>query len=113
MPNVSIKITGTEQVLAALQSRIDSLRVQVDQAIQGAGINTEAQAKQACPVDTGRLRSSIQYNPGILSCTVGTNVNYGPYIEYGTYKMKAQPFLYPAFRSASSQLFDELKAMSV
>jgi HK97 gp10 family phage protein len=28
---------------------------------------------------------------------VGTNVNYAIYQEFGTYKMKAQPFMRPAF----------------
>lgn len=93
---------------------------QIDQAIQGAGINTEAYAKQACPVGTpestgikgyvgGRLRSSISYTPGYLKCSVGTNVEYGPYVELGTYKMAARPFLFPASVQAGQELIQELQ----
>lgn len=30
---------------------------------------------------------------GQMSVYIGTNVFYGPYVEYGTYKMVARPFL--------------------
>jgi HK97 gp10 family phage protein len=91
-----------------------ALFTKVDNAIQGAGIDTQAYAKQACPVDTGRLRSSIQYQKtGLAQCTVGTNVFYSWYVELGTYKMAARPFLFPAFQRASTNLIAELKAMTV
>lgn len=62
-------------------------------------INTDAQAKLWCPVDTGRLRASIKfriYSNG-LGGIVGTTVGYGAYVELGTIKMRARPFLFPAF----------------
>ena len=53
----------------------------------------EKYAKQFCPVDTGNLRASIstrmENNKGI----VYTNVEYAPYVEYGTAKQSAQPFM--------------------
>ena len=30
------------------------------------------------------------------TCTVGTNCEYAGYVEFGTYKMAAQPYLIPA-----------------
>jgi len=62
----------------------------------------EADAKRACPVDTGRLRASIGVTPastaalGTLTAFVGTNVNYAPFVELGTRRQHAQPFLFPA-----------------
>ena len=54
------------------------------------GLRFEALAKKATPVDTGRLRSSITTQTFADYATVGTNVEYASYIEYGTDKMEAR-----------------------
>jgi HK97 gp10 family phage protein len=78
-----------------------------------AALMVERDAKLGCPVDTGRLRASLisSVNEGAMSARVGSanrlirnpeiavtgsNVYYAKYVELGTYKMKAQPFLVPA-----------------
>jgi HK97 gp10 family phage protein len=64
-------------------------------------LRIERRAKQLCPVDTGRLRSSIStaiiVDGRSISGIVGTNVEYAPYVEFGTSRMEAQPYLRPAF----------------
>lgn len=45
---------------------------------------------------TGRLRNSITGEYDGNSAQVGTNVEYGPYVELGTSKMKERPFIKPA-----------------
>ncbi len=115
MGNITIKVSvsGKAELVAKLQQNMSSIRTQVNEAIQGAGIDTQAAAKKASPVDTGRLRASILYTPGTLSCTVGTNVFYAWYLELGTVKMSARPFLYPAFRLAVKGLKRDLKDISI
>ena len=54
-----------------------------------AGQYWVAEAKKRCPVDEGRLRSSIRTNTytdgqGILITEVGSNVEYAPHLEFGT-----------------------------
>lgn len=53
-------------------------------------------AKDLCPVDTGNLRNSISCESDGLEGCIYTNVEYAPYVEYGTSKMKEQPFMHPA-----------------
>lgn len=51
------------------------------------------------PVDTGRLRSSINIYPtsiGYSNYTLFTPVEYAEANEYGTFKMSAHPFFRPA-----------------
>lgn len=57
----------------------------------------ERDAKRACPVDTGRLRGSISTNLGNLEAEIGTNVEYAPFVEFGTRYQSAQPYMIPAF----------------
>lgn len=56
----------------------------------------EADAKTACPVRTGTLRASIEHEVVGDTARVGSNVTYAGYVEEGTRKMAAQPYLRPA-----------------
>lgn len=69
------------------------------------GNKVSNQAKRLCPVDTGRLRSSItmvlgQDGDGLFAM-VGTNVDYAEYVEFGTSTQRPQPFLRPALKAAT------------
>lgn len=68
-------------------------------------IRVESAAIRLCPVDTGRLRSSISHDldrdgRGLVGF-VGTNVEYAIFVELGTRFMRAQPYLRPALRAAA------------
>jgi len=53
---------------------------------------------------SGTLRRSIAWKPGIDALSpyvdVGSNVLYAPYVEMGTSRMEARPFLRPALEGA-------------
>lgn len=63
-----------------------------------AGVRISNNAKRNAPVDTGRLRSSIQAtHPEVrgntLRVRVGTNVNYAIFVEEGTRYMRGRHYL--------------------
>jgi len=64
-------------------------------ALTQAALRVQGSAKDLCPVDTGNLKASISHEVGDDEARVGTNVEYAPYVEMGTVKMAAQPYLYP------------------
>lgn len=70
----------------------------ISPALEAIGLTAEAYAKLLCPVDTGRLRNSISHavDEREKAVYIGTNVEYAPYVELGTSRTKAQPFLKPA-----------------
>lgn len=55
--------------------------------VRSGVLDIEREAKRLVPVDTGRLRSSITHDVtekiGEVTGRVGTNVKYGPFVEYG------------------------------
>jgi HK97 gp10 family phage protein len=69
--------------------------------IEGAGAYVVVDGERMrVPVDTAATKNSIK--PHILEADdnhvvdeVGPETLYAPYLEYGTYKMKAQPFVRP------------------
>ena len=73
-----------------------------EQKIEKACLMVEKSAKEICPVETGRARSSITYeimrSKNEIIGRVGSNVDYFIFFEYGTSKQSAQPTLRPALR---------------
>lgn len=49
--------------------------------------------------DLGTLAQSVAFDvdPENLTAVVGTNLKYGAFLEMGTTKMQARPWLFPAF----------------
>ena len=77
----------------------------------------ERRAKQRAPVDTGALRSSINtviegdvYSA--MAAEVGTEVNYGVFVELGTERMAPQPYLGPAFDEVEPSFVQALQQIS-
>ena len=62
------------------------------------------EAVDRCPIDTGRLINSLNYEADAKHAIIGTNVEYAPYVEFGTKNMDAQPYLRPAFDSTKKKL---------
>ena len=111
-----VKITDNSDEII---SRMDRA---MEVALEKIGLVAERYAKNLCTVVTGRLRNSITHAtasyPGIgtyqdnagnefndatadgtpekNAVYIGTNVEYAPYVELGTTRSKAQPYLKPA-----------------
>lgn len=72
--------------------------------LQRRALKVDAAAKRLCPVDTGRLRSSItnqlDEDAQGLYADIGANVEYAIFVELGTRHAAAQPFLRPALGAA-------------
>lgn len=77
---------------------LDALPEQIEAALTAIGMVAETHAKEECPVDTGRLRNSITHEVDMnaQAAIIGSNVEYAAYVELGTSRQKAQPYLRPA-----------------
>lgn len=95
---VSVIQDNTEQVVDGIDSAIGA-------ALEEIGLLAENYAAKKCPVHTGNLRGSITYEvyTGDNAVYIGTNVEYAPYVELGTSRQKAQPFLRPAASEHGAQ----------
>ena len=78
----------------------DEITEEIKDAIQRSlvriGLKCEQLAKDLCPWKTGRLRNSIENYVEGDTAYIGTRVEYGKYVEEGTSRREATPFLRPA-----------------
>ncbi len=84
-------------MISHVQEAIAAKDAAVDRALEMCGLKAEGYAKKLCPVDTGNLRNSITHQQeGDSVEIIGTNVEYAAYVEMGTSRSRAQPYLEPA-----------------
>ena len=82
--------------------------------VQIAARNIEKDAKQRMTdwpaVDTGDTRGSIFVDPGTPSFSqrIGPTTEYAPFIEFGTSRMSARPFMIPALEKEAPRFQDAL-----
>lgn len=108
---IDVKVTRkdyTEDILSDLQRK--GLQFVLE---GGSEIQKESSAR--APIKTGNLASSIQVisyvEDGIPTSETGPTAEYAIYVEYGTSKMKAQPFMekgYNAARKVIDTLFGKI-----
>jgi HK97 gp10 family phage protein len=104
---VSIKVVSNR--LPALPAAIKTL---VAAEVQKAGFQIEADAKAKVPVRTATLQRSIHtvLSNGGMTATVGPSVDYGIYVEFGTRRAGARPFMRPAAEKVLPQFAAAVKS---
>lgn len=104
---------------SALSRYADGFTEKLSKGVAQGGKIVEANAKAMCPVSTeetrpggphGELRRSITSQSDGLTCEVGTNKEYAMYVEFGTCKMAAQPYLVPALVENEDKIIETIKA---
>lgn len=102
MPNINfrVEIDNTGKVKSEVEASIAK-------ALEIIGMKAERYAKAICPVGTpestgkpgyrgGTLRNSITHSVDKKTMYVGSNVEYAPFVELGTRRMSARPYLRPS-----------------
>jgi HK97 gp10 family phage protein len=88
------------------------VRTLLSQEVAKAAHEIEARSKALAPVKTGLLRRSIHTVMAAngQSATVGPSVEYGAYVEFGTRRMGARPYMRPAAEQVLPQFAAAVKA---
>ncbi|WP_077920415.1 HK97-gp10 family putative phage morphogenesis protein [Spirosoma sp. 209] len=136
MAKSAVTVKGVSQLQGFFLRLAPRVRREVLTITETTGRLMEADAKQRAPVDTGKLRQSITYEPtnGGFGAGLSANVAYWAWVEFGTgglvevppgfedlaagYKGKgkrtinraAQPFLIPAFLKYRDAYYEQISA---
>ena len=91
---------NTDEVIAALKNA-------KKRGLEAIGLTAEGYAKKDTPVDTGRLRNSINHATDDDAAYIGTNVEYAPYVELGARGRKGAHML----QRAATEHTDEYRRL--
>jgi len=105
---MSIEITcdvkGVEKFQEAMKQFDSAVQKHVHRQLASWAADVKALAKQLVPVRTGHLRSSIYAKISEWVAEIGAEATYALFVELGTRRMQARPYLYPAIREYLPQL---------
>ncbi|EJF01244.1 HK97-gp10 family putative phage morphogenesis protein [Liquorilactobacillus mali] len=85
-------------------------------AMRATVAKAQQTAQSIVPVRTGYLRQNIVVKPvkingdTITGEFVASQADYASYVEYGTYKMRAQPYMRPAVASAKPFFYSKVES---
>ncbi len=120
----TIKIEGIEALDKAIQAKKIELAEKLKNVVDRGADKVKAAAIRKAPEKSGDLKRSIDKNEvwdraGKISIYVGVQVNdifkkadgwYARMQEKGTSKMRARPYLRPAFDENKAQIKQEIEA---
>lgn len=128
--SVKVEIVGLAELSQKITRMAAKTPDELTKALNMGALAVSSTAKSTVPVDTGALRNSIHATPAVkkgndVVATVGTSIEYAPYVEFGTGVLGeatndnpevkvsyasdwagqiAQPFLFPALRTNKDKI---------
>nr|WP_205397282.1 HK97-gp10 family putative phage morphogenesis protein [Streptococcus lutetiensis] len=114
---MSVSFSGDKELLNALEKMA---RTEVYKEVvkkNGAALQRTAQRKAVFKkgYSTGATKRSIKLDLASngLRAVVKANTDYSGYLEVGTRKMEAQPFMQPAFNEIQPKFIDDLRRAGI
>lgn len=114
---MSVTFSGDKELLNALEKMA---RTEVYKEVvkkNGAALQRTAQRKAVFKkgYSTGATKRSIKLDLASdgLRAVVKANTDYSGYLEVGTRKMEAQPFMQPAFNEIQPKFIDDLRRAGI
>ena len=115
----SVKTTGLAEFKQAVERLPAAVEAACRKVARDTALRVAAEARRRVPVDTGQTRDSIVVRPRVEqkryeveagSARHGRAANVAIWLEYGTVKMSARPFMRPALDGEQDRYRRELEA---
>jgi HK97 gp10 family phage protein len=97
-------LEGFEEFRAAMERFDSNMQTQVQGQLRNWAEEVKTSAKQLVPVKTGHLQSSIYAAIHEWVAEIGAEATYALFVELGTRRMQARPYLYPAIQEHLPEL---------
>lgn len=90
--------------LTDLKRIADALSSGIKPALEAGGKAGLQEAQNKVPVKTGNLRGSLYYTTTENKLELGGKADYTLYVEFGTWRMPARPFIRPGSEVALREI---------
>lgn len=104
---LEVKVEGLERFVEGMRGFRVDVQTAIREASEWTAMEAANRARSRAPVRTGRLRGSIQTLTASAESKVQVTAPYAGYVEFGTRRMRAQPFLRPSVQEVQ-HLFPQL-----
>lgn len=109
----TVRIDGIDRTIQAFRRAPDVARLHASGAVTVTSFAIAQRARAAAPVDSGLLKSSIESTKagkGLSSrVTVDGAAYYWRFIEFGTRRMAARPFIRPSAEAESGDFVQRMR----
>lgn len=111
---MDVDTSELRQLAADLGAAGPRVGAKVAKAVRASAERVKKAAATAAPRRTGRMADSIGYDlygdgrSKGLTAVVGPALHYGRFVEHGTVRMAAAPFMAPAFADEEPRLVEAL-----
>ena len=111
MGKFTVKLEGVEDLIKKVKKLPQESQKKVAKVVVDYALKIQNSAKKRAPVRTGNLRRSITavFDYDYLGAWITAYAPYADFVEFGTRKMKAQPYLYPAYFEYEKEYLNTLR----
>src|SRR3990172_357570 len=117
--SVQITVESEGDIIRLMQTLPPEVFQRVQQVLQNGAVRLAERARELAPVRTGHLMASIKADTGERTeseaafdpVQVVADTPYASFIEFGTSKMRAQPFLGPAAEQVEPEILEEVDSV--
>lgn len=117
--SVQVTVENDGDIIRLLQTLPPEIFEKVQQVLKNGAIQLAERARELAPVRTGHLMASIRAELGenmegqaaFDPVQVIADTPYASFVEFGTSRMKAQPFLGPAAEQVEPEVLEEIDSV--
>jgi len=111
--SVEFRVTGLDDMLKWIDDIPDKLQIELSRALDEAAENVRETASDMAPVRTGFLRASVViFEVEQWVRKISATAHYASFVEFGTIRMAAKPFMRPALHSSIPQIYALLEKVA-
>lgn len=117
--SLRVTVENESDIIRLIQTLPPEIFAKVQQVLKNGAVRVAERARELAPVRTGHLMASIHAELGesiegaaaFDPVQVIADTPYASFVEFGTSKMEAQPFMTPAAEQIEPEILEEIDSV--